>query len=200
MKDPYTTLGVSRAASRDEVKRAYRKRAKRAHPDRSGGSHETMAELNRAYALLEDPAKRARYDAGEDPDAPQRTLEQQAEAMLLSAMEAVYGTHSDTQDMAAALRGTLAGAMAAQRAEVAKARRAEAKAERVLRCLRGGERFRPFLEAKAAEARRAAATVAHNLEVLALATSYAEAVRWEDPEAEAKRPPRGVLGGWREFT
>lgn len=182
MKDPYTTLGVPRTASSDEVKRAYRKRAKKAHPDRKGGSHEAMTELNHAYALLLDPVKRLRYDAGEDPDRPARTLEQEAEAMVVSAMEAVYNANKPTDDMALALRLTLSNAIAGQKQELAKAERALKKAERVLRCLQNGERFKPLLMAKADEARRAATVAQHNLEVLALAMTFGEGVGWDDPD------------------
>ena len=188
MKNPYTTLGVAQTASRDEVKRAYRTRAKKAHPDRKGGNHEEMAELNRAYALLEDPAKRARYDSGEDPDRPRQTLEQEDEAMLLGAMDAVYDTHKLVDNMAEALRKTLMAAQAGQTQELAKAERAAKKAARVVKCLKGGERFRPYLEEKVAQAQRAEATVKHTLEVLAVALTYAQEVGWDDPEAVALSP------------
>ena len=183
MKNPYTTLGVAQTASRDDVKRAYRKRAKKAHPDRVGGNHEEMAELNRAYALLEDPEKRARYDSGEDPDRPKQTLEQEAEAMLLGAMDAVYNTHKATDNLAEALRKTLTAAKAGQTQELVKAERAAKKAARVLKCLKGGERFRPYLEERAAQAQRNEATVKRCLEVLEVALTYAAEVGWDDPEA-----------------
>lgn len=54
-KDPYTILGVSRSATDDEVKRAYREMARKYHPDRNGGSaeaEEKMKEINAAYAQI----------------------------------------------------------------------------------------------------------------------------------------------------
>lgn len=63
--DHYATLGVATDASVDDIKRAYRRAARHAHPDR-GGSHERMQALNEAKDVLTDPARRARYDAGED--------------------------------------------------------------------------------------------------------------------------------------
>lgn len=188
MKDPYKTLGVPRTASRDDVKKAYRKKAKQAHPDRAGGSNEQMSELNRAYALLEDPAKRARYDAGEDPDRPQRSIEEEAEAMILSAMEAVYSTHKDSDNLADALKKTLVVAENGMRQELAKADRAAKKANRVLRCLKNGDRFRPFLEAKAEDAKRAAAAIRRNQEILHKAIQLAASIGWEDPEAQNQAP------------
>jgi DnaJ-class molecular chaperone len=49
--NPFEELGVSPDASQDEVKRAYRERARRVHPDR-GGSNEQMARLNLAYEVI----------------------------------------------------------------------------------------------------------------------------------------------------
>ncbi len=58
MTDPYQVLGVSREASQDEIKKAYRKLALQYHPDRNNGSKEAeekMKEINEAYAMLTDP-------------------------------------------------------------------------------------------------------------------------------------------------
>jgi len=191
--DPYATLGVSRAAGRDEIKRAYRKRAKKAHPDRAGGSHEEMARLNKAVALLEDPKKRAAYDAGEDPDRPARSIEEEALAMVVSAMEAVYAANPETKDMADQLRRTLGGAIAAHQQEMAKAKRAATKAAAVARKLRGGEMFRELLERKADEAKRAQIQLERTLKILGAAADLAKLVSWDDPEA-ATITPRMV---WR---
>lgn len=60
--DPYTILGISKSASDEEVKRAYRKLAHKHHPDKKGGSSEKFKEVNEAYQILSDPAKRRQYD------------------------------------------------------------------------------------------------------------------------------------------
>lgn len=62
MTDLYETLGVERTASAADVKAAYRRRARKAHPD-TGGSSEAMTALTVAYATLGDADKRAEYDA-----------------------------------------------------------------------------------------------------------------------------------------
>lgn len=81
MTDHYETLGVQRSASEDEIRQAFRRRAKDAHPDREGGDTDTMANLNRAYATLTDQRSRARYDqTGADPKT--ESLEQRAMAEL----------------------------------------------------------------------------------------------------------------------
>lgn len=68
MRDPYTVLGVGRTASEDELKKAYRKLAKKLHPDLNPGKkaiEQQFKEITAAYDFLSDPQKRARYDRGE---------------------------------------------------------------------------------------------------------------------------------------
>lgn len=62
-KDYYKILGVGENGGSEEIKKAYRNLAFRYHPDRSPGSEEMMKEINEAYAVLSNPAKRKEYDA-----------------------------------------------------------------------------------------------------------------------------------------
>jgi DnaJ-class molecular chaperone len=67
-RDPYIVLGVAKSASADEIKAAYRKLAKKYHPDLNPGKKEIeqkFKEITAANDLLSDPEKRARYDRGE---------------------------------------------------------------------------------------------------------------------------------------
>lgn len=63
-KDYYAILGVSREANEDEIKRAFRRRARETHPDVAGheGAEESFKDLNEAYEVLSDPEKRRMYD------------------------------------------------------------------------------------------------------------------------------------------
>lgn len=64
-RDLYETLGVSKSASDDEIKKAYRKLAQKHHPDRNPGDKEAEArfkEISSAFDILSDPDKKANYD------------------------------------------------------------------------------------------------------------------------------------------
>lgn len=77
-KDYYQTLGVSKDASADTIKKAFRDLARRHHPDKVQGDDKAAAEtrfkeINEAYEVLKDPEKREKYDLlGADWDQPQR--------------------------------------------------------------------------------------------------------------------------------
>lgn len=62
MNDPYQILGISRSATPEEVKKAYRKLAHQHHPDKKGGNEARFKEVNEAYQILGDAEKKARYD------------------------------------------------------------------------------------------------------------------------------------------
>ena len=70
MKDYYNTLGISRNADDEEVKKSYRKLAMKHHPDRNGGNDAQFKEIQEAYEVLSDPQKRQMFDAGVDPKNP----------------------------------------------------------------------------------------------------------------------------------
>lgn len=61
-RDYYEVLGVSKSASDDELKKAFRKAAVKHHPDKEGGDETKFKEVNEAYEVLKDKQKRQRYD------------------------------------------------------------------------------------------------------------------------------------------
>ncbi|XP_073230026.1 dnaJ homolog subfamily C member 7-like [Porites lutea] len=73
-KDYYKILGISKGATEEEIKKAYKKEALKHHPDRHSGATDEVKkseellfkEVNEAYSVLSDPRKKARYDSGQD--------------------------------------------------------------------------------------------------------------------------------------
>ena len=74
-RDYYEVLGLQKGASEDEIKKAFKKKAREFHPDLHPNDpqcEEKLKEVNEAYEVLSDPDKKARYDqyghAGVDPN------------------------------------------------------------------------------------------------------------------------------------
>jgi molecular chaperone DnaJ len=61
-KDYYETLGINKGASKDEIKKAFYKMAHKYHPDKKGGNEAKFKQVNEAYQVLSDDAKRSKYD------------------------------------------------------------------------------------------------------------------------------------------
>jgi len=69
VRDLYEVLGVSQDATEDDIKKAYRRKARELHPD-TGGDPEEFKELTAAYEVLKNPEARANYDRYGDPRGP----------------------------------------------------------------------------------------------------------------------------------
>lgn len=94
MNDPYKTLHVNRSASPDEIQSAYRKLAKRWHPDRNAGDAKAEArfkEIQAAWDLLSDPDRKARFDA--TGDTSEDRSDREVQAVLTATLNAVLQAH-----------------------------------------------------------------------------------------------------------
>ncbi len=118
MKDPYEVLGVARAATQDEILKAYHRLAKKLHPDLNPGdkgSESQFKEIASAYDLLSDAEKRRRFDSGEidasGAEAPrERYYRDYAAEGQPYASSSGYADFVDTDDF---LRGNFSAANAA---------------------------------------------------------------------------------------
>jgi len=108
-KDYYSTLGVAKGANAKDLKQAYRKLARKYHPDVNPGDKSAEAkfkEINEAYEVLGDPEKRKKYD---ELGANWRAYEQAAEARRGSIRAS---SPAGTCSSAAAARRAVAAATA----------------------------------------------------------------------------------------
>lgn len=167
MRDFYSILGVKRDAGADEIKAAWRTKAKSTHPDQNRddpNAHNRFAEMGRAYEVLKDPAKRSRYDQ-------QR-----------SKVEALEREQTIMQQRNAA------------REAAEKAKQAKANAERIMAELAQAEAEKA--RAEAAAAAKADAAKAAKQEKAAKAQAQAQAQKPEPADAETatKTSSEGVSG------
>jgi len=117
-KDYYQTLGVSRTASADEIKKSFRKLAREYHPDVAKNkkqAEEKFKEINEAYEVLSDKEKRRRYDALGAPPAqePQRAASLRLPVRLGGKIDVKHGRRAggeaSEQDGCSSRPGTCGG-------------------------------------------------------------------------------------------
>lgn len=90
--DLYKELGVGKRATRAEIRAAYRRKAKEAHPDTSDGSATKFAVVKRAHDVLTDEERRARYDAtGDASEREPDNVASQAATILGTTLDYVLG-------------------------------------------------------------------------------------------------------------
>ncbi len=122
MRDPYSVLGVKRDAGPDEIKAAWRTKAKSVHPDQNRDDPEAtsrFAEIGQAYDILKDPGKRSRFDARQKraeakPDG--QTFQEKRDAARQAAERAKQARANAEQVMEELLKAEAAKAKAQQKA------------------------------------------------------------------------------------
>lgn len=136
MRDFYSILGVKRDAGADEIKAAWRTKAKTVHPDQNRDdpqAHNRFAEIGRAYEVLKDPAKRSRYDQQRmkvEALEREQTIMQQRQAAREAAEKAKQAKANAERVLEELARAEAekAKADAAQAAQAAKAKAAKEQA------------------------------------------------------------------------
>lgn len=90
MTDLYETLGVTRDATNDDIRRAFKRKVRKDHPDVAGGDAERFRALVVARDVLADEARRAKYDATGNVDDPPDAFEANALNLVMASVEHVY--------------------------------------------------------------------------------------------------------------
>ena len=121
MRDLYQILGLGRAATGQDIQRAYRRKAKAAHPD-TGGSVEAFSELSTAYTVLSDPHRRQRYDSTGEIELPRAdTLDASAFEVIAQKLGLILHAEQDLTalDLGALIEGAIREDMDQRRASIA---------------------------------------------------------------------------------
>jgi curved DNA-binding protein CbpA len=113
--NPYSTLGIDKNATAEDVKDAYRKKARQAHPD-AGGTSDEFGKVRTAYLVLSNPKRRAKFDADGDmgDDSPKESTHNLAIGYIMTTIIAVMrqwisggGADPETFDLIAACRANV---------------------------------------------------------------------------------------------
>lgn len=137
--DLYDELGVDRDATPDEIRDAYRREAKKAHPD-VGGTAEQFGALTRAYDILSDKGKRERYDRTGQADEQLDNTDAQAMSMLDNLLEKYLQSDDIVHtDVVKDMRRELGDMLARQKAEIPRAEKQRGRVENVLKRMKVGE-------------------------------------------------------------
>lgn len=121
VRDLYRVLGVGRRAAQDDLRRAYRHKAKTSHPD-SGGSVGAFGEIATAYAVLSDPVRRERYDQTGEIDPPRAdTLDASAIEVIAQKLGLIIHAEQDVTslDIGALIEGAIREDMTQRRTNIA---------------------------------------------------------------------------------
>lgn len=135
--DLYKLLGVDKKADKATIKKAFKSKSSKAHPDRKGGDSKVMAELNAAYDVLSDDAKRKRYDASGDTSIPKNPRQMAEQGIMVLLMAVLQGDDEFNGDIIAHLKKRVDANSANIQQGINQARKRIAKMERMLKRLSG---------------------------------------------------------------
>ncbi len=185
--DLYETIGVERSATDADIKRAFRRRAKKVHPD-TGGSAEAFAGLNRAYLVLIDPERRETYDrTGKVEDKPVDNGHVEALTIVQQMMDQIVEQAGDRIeiDIVEHMRAAMDARVREIKADVKTRQRGVEKLRRLASKFHkeGGENIlRKMVEAKIGLAEHAIASADKVLANLAKARALLDGYRFDvDP-------------------
>ncbi len=208
MIDPYALLGVAKDADTPTIQRAYRRAAKKAHPD-AGGSAELMGQIVLARDVLSDPARRERYDrTGQiDETAPDQF---ESTAMVLVA-EAVFHVQQvaerrrmdiATVDVVGDAKRYLKEKIETSDEQVRAGKDAAKKLRKFAARFssKSVNRIGPMIDARAAEIEREIEKMSEQIRTLKRALDILGEHAFDFKTAERKLPTAGVLGFLGGYT
>lgn len=212
MTDLYSTLGIPPDATPEEIKAAYKRRAKETHPD-AGGDAAKFQQVTLAHRILSDDEKRARYDETGSADEDVDTLDTAALAIIGGLVEEITQqivTRDDLQfiDLAKHLRDRVKSQQVQADENIAQAKKFEKKAvalRKRFKARKGPDYIGNMLDGKVTACRNAIRSGEDHLARLKRAAEILDDVDYQvdkRPDAEAWRPgttlfgsvPRGMWG------
>lgn len=123
MENLYETLGVNRTATLEEIKKAFKDKAKKLHPDKPGGDKAKFQEIQRAYEVLSDAGRRDRYDKTgevEERDERQEMVHFMMAHMFVTAVSKAGSEEYKEKDIIKKAKGIAFEAITQCRKEIAK--------------------------------------------------------------------------------
>ena len=172
MTDLYQDLGVPRDADDAQIKRAYRRKAAKAHPD-AGGSREEFEKVNQAKIVLLDPRRRAKYDTTGETDTNPDNEMSEIINIVMGAIDTKLGEceragrDPTTVDLLASARLVINNQIEGQQAQIKSldlgAKQIRKLAER-MKAKKGDNRLRPVFESRAIDIERRAAAARQDIE------------------------------------
>lgn len=203
MTDLYETLGVSKSADADEIKRAYRQKAKETHPDVTDGDQAAFQSVALAHRILSDAERRAKYDAtgdtSDEPNTKQSSAMQMVAQVINGLLERPDAIHYDLVNEA---KKTLRQANADHSMMVKKAQAEIGKLIKVrarFKAKKGPDRIGIMLDQQIAQRTQALVPMTAHTEIIALAMALVEDAVFE-PDARPQRPMTAYgLGGATTF-
>lgn len=194
--DPYSILGVARDADEAEVRRAFRRKAKNAHPD-AGGKREDFERINWAMRLLTDRGQRDYFDrtgTEKSRPPPARAMAMEILSGKLRQIIAQYGDRVTSIDVIGQLRSEVETARLATQRDRAVSERDLARAEKAAARLKGKNgapsMFLPALNELMRDVRRKIEGIGETERVLAAAEEILDGQSFEVEPAEAS-PEQG---------
>lgn len=189
--DPYKTLGVAKDADATTIKRAYRKRAKKVHPD-AGGTDAEMAALSAAHAILSDPVKRLTYDRTGTVDDEPSQVDANAKGMIAALIDEVLVNHNGAWhvDVVGFMRTRLREAIADTQRQISSVQSRIGQAEKIaarFKTKAGTNLLRDLVEERLRALRAAVAAGDSHIETVKRAQQLIKDQSFEVDAAPAKR-------------